>query len=169
MRSERITCVLGIILELAGNKCRRPDCFSVCNKFSGCTLIIKGLCQRDHYFQWTSSNAIKNKIGSAVHEDNMLFSIAVVLSGNNFQKIEHFSSTLGLHVISWSTFHMYQWLYICPGIEKFYFKAQVHACMHRYYIIKQACVFLLFLDKQCNPTISGQGNPCNSEEACLVI
>lgn len=56
----------------------------------------------------------------------MLFSMAVVLSGNNFQKIERFSKTMSLHVISWSTFHMYQRLYICPGIEKFYFKTQVN-------------------------------------------
>ena len=131
--SERVICVLGNLLELAGKKCRRPDCFSVCNmshKFSGCTLIIKGVCQQGHYFQWTSSHAINNKSGSTVHEDNMLFSIAVVLSGNNFQKIECFSNTLGLHVISRSTFHMYQRLYICPGIEKFYFKTQVRTYIH---------------------------------------
>lgn len=131
--SERVICVLGNLLELAGKKCRRPNCFSVCNmshKFSGCTLIITGVCQQGHYFQWTSSHAINNKSGSTVHEDNMLFSIAVVLSGNNFQKIERFSNTLGLHVISRSTFHMYQRLYICPGIEHFYFKAQVRAYIH---------------------------------------
>ena len=85
--SERVIFALGNLLELTGKKCRRPDCFNVCNmshKFSGCTLIIRDVCQQGYYFQWTSSHAINNKNESTVHEDNMLFSIAVVLSGNNF-------------------------------------------------------------------------------------
>ena len=119
---------MGKLLELAGKKCRRPNCLSVCSityNFSGCTLIVSVACQQGHRFQWTSSCVIDNKCGNTIHEDNMLFSIAVVLSGNNFQKIERFSKTLGLHIISRSTFHMYQRLYICPGIENFYFKTQV--------------------------------------------
>lgn len=126
---ERVICVVGKLLELAGKKCRTANCLSACSlthNFSGCTLIIKGICQQGHHFQWTSSPAIDNKCGSTIHEDNMLFSMAVVLSGNNYQKIESFSKTLSLHVISRSTFHMYQRLYICPGIEKFYFKTQVN-------------------------------------------
>ncbi|XP_065911288.1 uncharacterized protein [Dysidea avara] len=49
-----------------------------------------GVCQQGHRFQWTSSRAIDNKHGNTVHEDNMLFSMAVVLSGNNFQKLNVF-------------------------------------------------------------------------------
>jgi len=29
--SERVICVLGKLLELAGKKCRRPNCLSVCS------------------------------------------------------------------------------------------------------------------------------------------
>ena len=54
--------------------------------FSGCTLIINGVCQEGHRFQWTSSRTLDKRCGNATHEDNILFAIAVVLSGNNFQK-----------------------------------------------------------------------------------
>ena len=52
----------------------------------------------------------------------ILFAMAVVLSGNNFQKIENLARILQLYVISQTTFHMYQRLYICPGIEKYFLK-----------------------------------------------
>ena len=120
--------MLGKLLELAGRKCRESNCLScytIQHKFSGCTLIISGVCQKGHQFQWTSSCTIGKNCGKAIHEDNILFAMAIVLSGNNFQKIEILARILKLHVISRTTFHMYQRLYICPGIEKYFFKTQV--------------------------------------------
>ena len=52
----------------------------------------------------------------------ILFTMAIVLYGNNFQKIENLAKILKLHVISLITLHMYQRLYIYPGIEKYFFK-----------------------------------------------
>ena len=60
---------------------------------------------------------IYNKTPPPIVLDNILFIMAIVLSGNNFQEIENLARILSLHVISWTTFHMYQRLYICAGIE----------------------------------------------------
>ena len=116
------------LLELAGTKSRESNCsscYTIKHKFSGCTLIISGICQQGHHFQWTLSCTIGKSCGNTVHEDNILFATAVVLSGSNFQKIENFARILQLHIISRTTFHVYQRLYICPGIEKYFFKTQV--------------------------------------------
>ena len=124
VHNGQIICMLGKLLELAGRKCRESNCsscYTIKHKFSGYTVIISGVCQQGHQFQWTSSCTIGKSCGNAVHKDNILFAMAIVLSGNNFQKIENLARILQLHVISRTTFHMYQWLYICRGIEKYFF------------------------------------------------
>lgn len=136
--------MLGKLLELAGRKCRESNCSSchtVKHKFSGCTLIISGVCQQGHHFQWTSSCTVGKSCGNTVHEDNILFATAIVLSGNNFQKIKNFARILQLHIISSTTFHVYQQLYICPGIEKYFFKVNVLVVISIWfiYIIVSVC------------------------------
>ena len=63
----------------------------------------------------------------------------MVLSGNNFQKIENLTRILKLHVISLITFHMYQRLYICPGIEKITGTTGCHVYMSMYMYSQVFC------------------------------
>ena len=84
------------------------------------TVYAKG-----HKFHWTSSSQINNDNGVKLYEDNLLFAMGVVLSGNNYSKLEQYCKILEIQTISRTTFHMYQRLYICPGINKFYCRKQV--------------------------------------------
>lgn len=57
--------------------------------------------------------------------DSLHFASAVVLSGNNYSKIEQFARFYRLNIVSRSTFHGYQRNYICTGVDKFYKDEQV--------------------------------------------
>ena len=78
-----------------------------------------------HQFKWESSVAQANQKGSKVYADNLDFASAVVLSGNHFSKMRLFFRFYGVTVISLTTFHTYQRLFICPSIDDFYKKEQV--------------------------------------------
>ena len=92
---------------------------------SGCTLVVHCICEKGHKFHWASSCQINNNDGDKLHEDNLLFAMGVVLSGNNYSKLKQFCKILEMQTISQNTFQMYQWLYNCPGINKFYWRKQV--------------------------------------------
>ena len=124
----RVLCSIQKIMELLGTDCRTTGCDRIC-RFSyfqsGCCLTIQGLCSNGHTFTWHSSDTQVNKKGSRIFEDNLLVASSIVLSGNNFSKLETFFQFLGLKMLSRTTFHTYQRLFICPGITHFYDTEQV--------------------------------------------
>ena len=116
--SKRLVCCISKVLELARGKCRVPDCSSVYTTVShetcGCVLAVHCICKKGHKFHWTSSSQINNDNGVKLYEDNLLFAMGVVLSGNNYSKLEQYCKILEIQTISRTTFHMHQQLYICP-------------------------------------------------------
>ena len=134
-----VICMIGKLLELARRKCHESNCSScyiIKHKFSGCTLIISGACQQGHHFYWASSCTIGKSCGNAVHEDNILFATAIVLYGNNFQKIEDFATSCCLtdyfsHVsaalhLSWD--------------KKIFFKTQIKRASFHVYMVYCECL-----------------------------
>ena len=132
VESGRVVCRISKILDLARGKCHMPNCssvYTVSYETRGCALVVHGLCENGHKLYWTSSCQTANNNGDKLHEDNLLFAMAVTLSGNNYSKLEQFCKILNLYIICRTTFHMYQRLYICPGIDKFYCREQVNYCI----------------------------------------
>ena len=91
----------------------------------GCSLAIVRVCANGHSSVWESSEVVLNQKNKKVYNNNLCFTAAVVLSGNNFNKIKQFCNIIGIKTISKSTFHSYQPLYICPTVAQFYEKQQV--------------------------------------------
>lgn len=117
MKSTRYICSINRLLDLAAEVCNVKNCGSqrkVDYKPSGCCIIIYGTCGKAHAFQWESSERLghgqpKQK---QLHVDNFHFASAIVLSGNNYSKIEQFARFYRLNIISHSVFHGYQHNYI---------------------------------------------------------
>lgn len=125
---NRIFCSVNKILKLAQRKCSFPLCdsfYKVSYKPSGCAIIVSGICDNGHKFEWTSSESSVNQSEHTLYRDNLSFATALVLSGNNFSKIALFCKFYGVKVISKSTFYAYQRQYICAAVHHFYTTKQV--------------------------------------------
>ena len=113
MKSTRYTCSVNRVLELAAGVCNVKNCGSereVDYKPSGCCIIIYGTCGNGHSYQWESSKRLgqEQQKHKRLHVDNLHFASAIVLSGNNYSKIEQFARFYRLNIISRSVFHGYQ-------------------------------------------------------------
>ena len=124
----RIICSLSRLLQLARRKCASDGCnsqYNITYKKCGCCLLINGMCESGHTFTWESSECLLNQSNTRLYQDNLHFASAVLLSGNNFTKMELLCQFFGVPIISKSTFHSYQRNYICPAINKYYTAEQV--------------------------------------------
>lgn len=124
----RILCTLTKLVELTGTQCCTKVCYSTSHftyHTCGSCLIVKGTCGKGHVFNWCSSDVVENAKGSRILLDNLLVASNIVLSCNNYFKICLLCNFTNLPLISLTTFHAYQRLYICPGIHKYYETQQV--------------------------------------------
>ena len=55
-----------------------------------------------------------------IYCDNLDFAAAVVLSGNQFTKIQQICQFLNVAVLSHTSYYSYQRLYICPAIDQYF-------------------------------------------------
>lgn len=116
------------------NRCKVQTCssnYDIKYEICGCSLKINGRCANAHTFTWCSSDVITNVTGSKLFLDNLHFASAVVLSGNSFSKLELVCRFFNLHVVSSTTFHSYQRLYICPGVDNYYLREQVRYILNK--------------------------------------
>ena len=73
-------------------------------KTTGCNMFsVKMLCVNDHLTCWNSQPLIKN-----IAAGNLLFSAAILFSGNTFSHISQFASFLNLKFFSQATFYNIQ-------------------------------------------------------------
>ena len=122
----KIMCFMDNLIELIGNQCRfcSLKC-KVSTRVVGCTLVVNMLCNTGHTFSWASSPVLINHNNSTIYKGNLAFALALLLSGNYFNKILQLFHFLGLKCISTSTYYAYQRLVLCPAIQKFYNNAMV--------------------------------------------
>ena len=125
----RVICSLKFIMEVAKGKCRHDNCnsyYQITHRMYGCCLVLFGTCENGHSVKWESSPSQQNEKGHRIYVDNLIFSAAVVLSGNNFQKIQQFFRFCNVKIISPTTFYSHQRMYICPTVDKYYHREQVY-------------------------------------------
>lgn len=124
-----VLCSVRKLLELVGVTCPKGNCESSINvgyELCGCCMKIYGCCTNAHKLDWVSSDFHLNNNGSRIYNINISLASAVVLSGNSFTKMSTFFKFMNVAIISRTTFHSYQRHFICPAVNKFYEKEQVH-------------------------------------------
>lgn len=87
-------------------------------KMSGAVMVIQWNCSNGHSNCWNSSEVLTVKNNQKVYVNNIQLSAAILLSGNNFGKVELFAKFLNLQSISESVFYRIQKLYCFPAIQK---------------------------------------------------
>jgi len=115
--SGRVLCSLQKILELIGTCCHTVGCDCPCRityKFSGCCVVVEGICKSGHRFNWFSSEVIRNANNQKIYLDNLNVASAILLSGNQFGKLSLFCKFLSISFVKRSMFHTYQKLFVCP-------------------------------------------------------
>ena len=96
-----------MILELIGDQCRHCALIAKATvKTIGCGLAIKQKRESGHVFSWASSPIITKRNGQAIYKINLAFASSLLVSGNNFYKINQFCTFMGTKCISASTFFL---------------------------------------------------------------
>ena len=80
---------------------------------SGSMFSVKMLCVNNHLTCWNSQPLIKN-----IAAGNLLYSAAILFSGNTFSRMAQFASFLNLKFFSHTTFYNIQNKYLFPVVNK---------------------------------------------------
>ena len=117
IREPKVLCSLDLIIELF-KKCQHPGCANAATikyHLVGPNLIVNWYCCSGHKGKFASS-----KLVNEMYANNLQVAASVLLSGNNFAKIERMASFLGLSFISDSTFYRMQRLYFIHCINEWW-------------------------------------------------
>ena len=104
----------------------------VWHKSQGGVLIIGWNCGGGHGDIWESSDVLITKDqGQKVYVNTVVLAASILLTGNNFTKVELLTKCLNLGFISNPTFHRIQKLYAIPVVQEFWFdmKKVIHDAM----------------------------------------
>ena len=142
-RATKVICSLDLLLEVF-KKCQKPTCKNdsqVKYHLVGPTVVINWTCPAGHKGKFCSSRDAND-----MKANNLQAAAAIILSGNNFAKIEKMAKFLGLSFISETTFYRLQRLYFVPAVNEWW-------SWQREQIVEQ------FLDKEV--VVCGDGQ-CDS-------
>ena len=89
-------------------------------KIDGCVLSLVYKCEKGHGGVWYSSSVICEKRNQKVFVTPTLLSAAVLISGNNFDKLSLFAKCLNWQFVSQTHFTRTQSLYAIPSIKDFW-------------------------------------------------
>lgn len=78
-------------------------------------------CKTGHLVHKWCSQPILNRTS---HSVDLLFSAAIILSGNNYQKMATFANFLRMPFVSSSTFHKIQRTYLIPALDSYWLQEQ---------------------------------------------
>ena len=106
------------LIELFKGKCKEPGCASECtvkSKGVGCTMELQWNCGNGHHGKWQSSK----KYGD-MYSNNLQFSSALLLSGNNHAKVDLMGRFIALSCPSKSSFLRVQKFYCMPAMDEWW-------------------------------------------------
>lgn len=84
-------------------------------------IFLLQVCKLGHVANRWCSQSILNR---RMHAGDLVFASAILLSGNNFQKISTLAKFLKLPILSSSSFHRIQKTYLVPSIDRFWIQKQ---------------------------------------------
>lgn len=114
IKGTKVVCSLDLLVQQLEGMCKHPGCIfdtTVDYTLCGTSAMIRWKCPVGHIGRFCTSGEVNN-----VLSNNLQAAAAVLLSGNNFAKIERFAQFWGLSFISPSTFFRVQKLYCIPAI-----------------------------------------------------
>ena len=115
---KKVICSLDLLLEVFARCCFTPGCANapeINYHLVGTTLIVNSVCQSGHTFRFSSSHEV-----NSMYVNNIQFCSAVLLSGNNYGKVNRLAECLNLAVPGKSTFFRIQRLYLVPAIDEWW-------------------------------------------------
>ena len=123
---ERMICDVKEILDLFNRNCQQEGCHGKCKvanvKSEGGVLIVAWSCSDGHAGVWESSSVMSVKRGQKVYGATVLLAASVVVSGNNFDKLEMFMKFLNVGFLSESTFSRIQLTCVTPVVKEMWDK-----------------------------------------------
>lgn len=118
IKGTKVICSLDLLTQVLAGSCRHPGCIDetvVDYTLCGTSAVIRCKCPAGHVWRFCTSGEVNN-----VLSNNFQAAAAVLLSGNNFTKVEKFAKFLGLSFIFRSTFSRVQKLYCILAIEEWW-------------------------------------------------
>ena len=115
IKGIKVICSLDLLLQQFGGPCKYSGCIHLTTleySLLGTCAVIRCKCPAGHKGRFCTSGDV-NRIMS----NNLQAAASVLMSRNNFSKIENFAKHLGLEFISASTFQRVQKLYCAPVID----------------------------------------------------
>ena len=119
VKEKKFVCSLDLIINVFQARCQTPGCSNACTDkyhFIGTTLIVTCSCVSGHHFKFCSSHDV-----NGIYANNLQAAASVLLSGNNFAKIERLADFYGLTFLSSSSYYRMQRLYLIPAINEWWF------------------------------------------------
>ena len=120
--SERVIADVEKIVELCEGVCDVESCKKkrrvIEQKLEAGVLVVKFCCEKGHDATWCSSKVLAEKRGQKIYVSPTLMAAAVLVTGNNFEKVSLFAKCLNLNFVSQSTFTRIQTHYVIPTIKE---------------------------------------------------
>ena len=123
VQEKKCVCSLDLLIDIFRSRCHTPACQAkphVQYHFIGITLIVNTVCSEGHKYRFCSSHQVND-----VYANNLQVAACILLSGNQFSKIERLADFLNLEFISSSTYYRFQRLYLISEIDEWW------KCMRR--------------------------------------
>jgi hypothetical protein len=118
---DRVIVDVSTVLEIFNNSCQHSSCQGtsrvVKTDMDAGVLKVSWECSEGHFGFLTSSRKLCEKNGQNIYVNTLLLAAAVLISGNNFDKMELFSKFLGLSFISKATYNRIQTHYVIPEVK----------------------------------------------------
>ena len=122
-KKERVLVEICMIESLLNGPCRQDNCSAMQEvtekKVDGVVLSLVYRCKKGHGGVWNLSSVICQKHNQNVYVTPTLLSSAVLISGNNFDKLSLFAKCLNWNFVSQTHFTRSQSLYAAPCIKDF--------------------------------------------------
>ena len=118
VQGKKIICSLDLLLAVFKARCQTPGCTvvpTVQYYFVGVAIIIKSSCSAGHTHKFCSSHQTNE-----VYANNLQVVTSIMVSRNQFAKIERMARFLHLQFMSKSTYYRFQRLYVVPGINEWW-------------------------------------------------
>ena len=118
VQGKKIICSLDLLLAVFKARCQTPGCTvvpTVHHYFVGVAIIIKSSCSAGHTHKFCSSHETNE-----VYANNLQVMTSIMVSGNQFAKIEQMGRFLLFQFISKSTYYRFQRLYVVPEINEWW-------------------------------------------------
>ena len=127
----RVMVSVDKLLELKGKICLEERDGILCGKAVTCStkrvgsrVDIEWKCSEGHCGKWESSEILTTSRFSKVFLNDSIMAIAIILSGNNYAKVELFCKVLNMNIISKTNFLSFQRNCAIPVVRDVWSKMQ---------------------------------------------